>query len=102
MAPEKKETLPEGWYWLDRAQGKLLTEELAREISVDHALRGKPLVALAKLDGEDDVLYQVKGDREQLYAVHLTWSVENVPDWPLATAFSGFGDFLENWKRIYE
>ncbi len=62
--------------WIDAYElpdlGESLENELKLELDQGHPLYGKELTAMAKRQGNDDVLFSY--DKEKLALVHLTWS----------------------------
>lgn len=63
-----------------------LGEELRRELPVGHPLEGRELVALARSERRDDVLFH---DGEDYLVVHLTWSSRNCLPFPAFRVVEG-------------
>lgn len=63
-----------------------LGEELRRELPAGHPLGGRELVALARSERRDDVLFH---DGQDYVLVHLTWSTHNILPFPLFQAVEG-------------
>lgn len=61
-----------------------LLQVLHSELGPLHVLYGKNLVAIARRDDNDDVLFEVKDGEFRYAIVHLTWSgrQEPNPKWP--------------------
>lgn len=60
-------------------RGRVLTEELARELHKRHPLARRSWTVIAEAAAQDDVL-AVAGDEAVL--VQLTWKPETLPSWP--------------------
>ena len=80
------------WRRLTHQEAKGLENELKRELSRGHVLRGKSVRALAS--HPDDVLFEVLGSPTRYAEVHLTWNRETRPEWP----FTVFYSTLEEWR----
>lgn len=71
-----------------------LGEELLRELPVEHPLEDRELIALAKSERCDDVLFH---DGQGFILVHLTWSTHNSLPFPLFRVIEGdVADFLRS------
>ncbi len=70
-----------------------LGEELRRELPTGHPLGGRELVALARSERRDDVLFH---DGQDYILVHLTWCAQNDLPFPL---FEVVEDDLEQFLR---
>lgn len=71
-----------------------LGEELQRELPVGHPLEGWELVALARSERRDDVLFH---DGQDYILVHLTWSAHNILPFPMFQVVEGdIAWFLRN------
>ncbi len=79
-----------------------MEKELKREVSKGHLLKGQKSIALARMDGRDDFLFNTPHMSDSIHVVHLTWSKESDPAWPMGTGFIDKGDFINNWKRVYD
>jgi hypothetical protein len=77
------------------AQG--LVAELEREVGPGHPLAGVRVVAVARRDDRDDVLFLLPEAGERLARVHLTWSGrrETDPRWPHTLFYEGWDDWTE-------
>lgn len=53
-----------------------MLKELHKETAPDHALRRNPLVAVARRDDCDDVLFQARSGPFAYAIVHLSWTEE--------------------------
>ncbi|WP_354697204.1 hypothetical protein [Paraconexibacter sp. AEG42_29] len=71
-----------------------LDDELRRELKRGHELFDRDLLAIAKRDANDDVLFADPASPE-VFVVHLTWSGHGTPPWPKTTAYATFGHFLQ-------
>jgi hypothetical protein len=89
--------LPESWIPLGREEASRLEAELRRELPAAHRLRGLDLVAVARRRLHDDVLFRPAAGGDHLFCVHLTWSVETDPTWPMTVAYRDLDHFLERW-----
>ena len=71
-----------------------LGKELRRELPVGHPLEDRELVALAKSERRDDVLFH---DGQDYILVHLTWSAHNILPFPMFQVVEGdIARFLRN------
>jgi len=71
-----------------------LSEELRREVPAGHPLEGRELVALARSERRDDVLFH---DGQDYTLVHLTWSAHNILPFPMFQVVeSEIAKFLQN------
>ena len=71
-----------------------LGEELRRELPVGHPLEDRELVALARSERRDDVLFH---DGQDYILVHLTWSTHNILPFPMFQVVEGdVARFLRN------
>src|SRR5262245_60432115 len=91
--------LPEGWVVVDSVMAGKLEAELKRELPAGHRLAGHQLRAIARRADRDDVLFEPVGVGASVYWVHLTWSVENNPEWPWTEVYDGIDDFCDRWPR---
>jgi hypothetical protein len=93
----KENELLGNWVLLDKPESKYFTKELTSELSRKHVLYKKQYNAIARYEGRDDVLFQVKNSEHPLYVVHLTFGGrEKNSTWPRATAFESKSDFTKN------
>ena len=68
--------------------------ELRRELGPGNPLFGRPVAAVGKRDGSDDVLFRLLDGTGRVAVVHLTSGKRpESPPWPGCTIFSG----LEAW-----
>lgn len=93
--------LPADW-WIDKAENMaFFGQQLQDEAHVDHALKGRTMVALARADGRDDVLYTDADETPQrFYCVHLTWPKTNAPGYPVYMDFDSFAEFKSWWESL--
>jgi hypothetical protein len=70
-------------------------KELQRELSPEHSLFGKPVVAVARRIDRDDVLFRFGESPERYAVVHLTWTgkQEGSRQWPRTEIFDSLGQF---------
>jgi hypothetical protein len=59
--------------------------ELHREMCPQHCLYGRKVIALGRRKDLDDFLFRVLDGPQPYAIVHLTWSVESKPDFPLTS-----------------
>lgn len=87
---------PLGWRTVmeDQVQA-LIDAELARELAVGHVLKSRAATVLGRFEQSDDMLFQLEGG--SVAEVHLTWSVENRPEWPWTTVHSSFQAWATAW-----
>jgi hypothetical protein len=93
--------LPPDW-WIDTPEAMaFLAQQLQDEAHAGHPLKGRAMVALARADGRDDVLYtDADASPARFYCVHLTWSKTNQPGYPGYTDFDSFADFKNWWEGL--
>ncbi len=95
--------LPERWLLLTDEESIRFSAELKREVCNMHPLFAKECIAIARIEKQDDFLFKVVDDlKHTFYIVHLTWQQEYTADFPWATAFRSFDDFVLNWQCIYD
>ena len=74
------------WQALEKAfaYGPTFEAELQKELSPNHPLYGRSVIAVAKHLGCDDVLFHVQGGRQPYAVVHLTYGggAETLPEYP--------------------
>lgn len=73
-----------------------LNAELRRELSPGHVLYGQNFQVLGRLRRSDDFLFQIKDGR--VAQVHLTWTEESYPDWPVTKIYPSFFTWSEAWR----
>ena len=88
------------WHATGLGQAEKLAEELNREVSSSHVLAGCRVVAVAKRQDCDDVLFRIEGRSQRYAVVHLTYrgKRETSPEWPGTILFDSLDEFLE--KRM--
>jgi hypothetical protein len=75
--------LPDPWSRVSADARTALEAELRAEVSQEHPLFGKPVIAVARREGCDDVLFSVEEDPARFVLVHLTWrQAPEPPPWP--------------------
>jgi hypothetical protein len=75
-------------------------DELARELSPGHPLKGLSLTAIGQHGGTADFLFQVNDGTGRVALVHLTWSGKpEAPPWPQSMLFANFAEWAENGMR---
>jgi len=62
-------------------------DELQRELPIGHQLFGVPVVAIARRNDRDDVLFSRLDGSSQVALVHMTWAVESSPIYPHTELF---------------
>jgi hypothetical protein len=91
--------LPDGWVAVEGAEAERLELELRRELPRMHQLSGLILVALARRLDADDVLFGfLASDQDEVFCVHLTWSIESHPQWPSTEVYDSIEAFAERWS----
>lgn len=88
--------------WQPVAADNGLVEELQREISTEHPLFGRIVVAIGQRCDTDDVLFRIEGHATQFAVVHLTWSVESDPEFPWTQFYTSMPDFGARMRRDHE
>jgi len=79
------------WYMIPFAQADgAFVAELNKEIGQDHFLYGKKILAVAKCESNDDVLYVLRNGtgRDIYYLFHLTYSAHNADGFPQYEEFA--------------
>ena len=99
---ETEKSLPKRWIALSQEERSKFSDELKNEISEHHPTAGIELIAVARLEGRDDFLFQNLGADDDWFVVHLTWRKEASFDFPWTTHFASFSDFRANWKKIWD
>lgn len=99
---EIEKSLPTRWVALSKEERSRFSGELKIEISEQHPTAGIELMAVARLEGRDDFLFQNLNTDDDWFVVHLTWRNEASSDFPWTTHFASFSDFRANWKRIWD
>ena len=69
-----------GWDMVAGDDAMVLERELRREFSPAHVRRDRVVVAVARRDDCDEVVFRL--DDGRLCVVHLTWSVATNPRFP--------------------
>ena len=97
------------WYMIPFTQADgAFAAELKKEIGQDHFLYGKKILAVAKCESNDDVLYVLRNriGRNIYYLVHLTYSAQNADGFPRYEEFADIFAvkefieiFCENWQN---
>jgi hypothetical protein len=89
----RPEDLSETWHvvW-GTAEGERLRTELDRELAVRHVLHGKRADAVAVRQNFKESIWWLP-DEAAWAVVHLTWSTETDPSWPMAV-------LVENWTEV--
>jgi hypothetical protein len=71
-----------------------LADELRRELPAGHILAGLPVIARARRQDRDDVLFEILDGSGRLAQVHLTYQAESDPRWPTTVVFPTEADWL--------
>ena len=100
MTSEILEYLKEPWEYSQSPQNELLEKELKREVSSEHALFPHEVVAVARRNDMDDVLFWIS--KLNCYAiVHLTWNVEDSPYFPKTSMFYSSDELLKYLETTF-
>jgi hypothetical protein len=95
--------LPEMWRYLSESESVQILRELQRELCSSHELFNVEARALARHENLDDFLFELQSKTDSHVVVHLTWNLEQKPQWPHATWFTNLEDFKCNANcRLYE
>lgn len=78
--------------WIPVEDGKLLLQELNREMPRGHKLKGLELVVFAQADYHDDIAVLLPDG--QVAEIHLTWNKESDPTWPWVSGPMTFDEWL--------
>lgn len=81
------------WHPIDAADVRAaLEQQLQREISPLHVLRGESVMLIARRADTDDALFQLADKR--VAEVHMTWRKDTEPDprWPVTAIFASLED----------
>jgi hypothetical protein len=77
------EPLPSPWVLVTGDGRAALESELLAEVSQGHPLYGNQLIAFARCEGCDEVVFSVEADPARFVSVHLTWRrTPEQPPWP--------------------
>ena len=89
------------WRACAELEATKLREELRRETSPEHPLFERVLVAVARREDNDDVLFQAQTAEFAYAVVHLTWSAnpELSSDWPWWTPIPNDNALIELMER---
>ena len=91
MRPDNTIELPEPWHWTDLD----LTDQLKKEIRIDHILYNKSVKTIARRQDNDDVLFELADNK--FAVVHLTWqqSTSTHKDFPSTIIYN-------NWQEVFD
>lgn len=92
----EEEYIVENWYKIE-TNGNL-EKELKREVSKGHPLYKKNVIAIARKEDCDDVLFVVKDNIEKVAKVHLTWTNKNIEGFPKTKIYES----IEEWIKEEE
>ena len=77
------EPLPSPWALVTAQERPALESELLAEVSRGHPLFGARVIAIARCEGCDEVVFSVEADPARFVSVHLTWrGGPEPPPWP--------------------
>lgn len=93
--------LKEPWVSVRGQIALSLSNELKQELSEHHPLSGKALLAVARSEANDDVLY-LDEQSGQYWLVHLTWTKETSDQYPLIKMFSSLEDFAVYCEATFQ
>ncbi len=79
--------------WYESSDASLVAE-LEREVCVGHPLWRLSVRLLARRQDCDDVLFEVEDRSGRVAVVHLTFSVEKDPRWPITEIFQSLEEFV--------
>ncbi len=93
----------EPWYYIGsdyKNEVEIVEKELYKELCSEHQLFGHKMIAVARREGQDDVLFCFNEDKSRLAEVHLTWKggIESSPTWPRTKIYTSFKEWSE--KRM--
>jgi hypothetical protein len=75
--------LPSPWVLVTAEKRLGLESELQAEVSQDHPLFGARVIAIARCEGCDEVIFSVETGPARYVSVHLTWrGAAEPPPWP--------------------
>lgn len=75
--------LPPQWTWVPVDERAPLETELQAEVAEGHPLFGEHVIAIARCEGCDEVIFSVETDPVRFVSVHLTWGgAPERPPWP--------------------
>lgn len=76
-----------------------LVEELNREMTVGHKLFGESLSAVSVyVLTHKDFLFTTETPNKPIACVHLTWSVETDPKWPMTNIYNSLDEWVSQMK----
>ena len=77
-------------------------DEVRDELKVGHRLFGLPIVAIGRLVGGDDVLFQINDGSGRVAQVHVSWAGEEErPPWPSTSIFSSLAEWACSVEAEY-
>ncbi|HTN04160.1 MAG TPA: hypothetical protein VL132_19875 [Planctomycetaceae bacterium] len=76
--------------------------ELQRELVPGHVLFGAPVMAVARRQDCDDVLFAIRDGTERMAEVHLTWHRETDPRWPRTVLFPSMEAWMESMRSDHD
>jgi hypothetical protein len=82
-----KEFMDEPWWLINNKMSESLNEELKRELSLNHILFRKKVVAVARREDNDDVVFWMS-DIKRYAVVHLTYLKETSSEFPRTKLFT--------------
>jgi len=77
----------------DDAQRRHFETELQSELAEGHVLFGRQVTMLAQRVDRDDVLFEIDGG-PRVAVVHLTYSAETSPRYPMTKLYESLGEFM--------
>lgn len=88
---------PLGWRTVMTHQARhLIDAELVRELASGHVLAARTATVLGRFERSDDMLFELEDG--SLAEVHLTWAVEDRPDWPRTRLYPSFQTWAAAWR----
>lgn len=81
--------LPAQWTQVAVESRAVLEAELRTEVAEGHPLFGARVIAIARCEGCDEVVFSVETDPARFVSAHLTWrGAQEQPPWPLTQDLS--------------
>jgi hypothetical protein len=90
---------PDEWIPLPEDEGKVLEQELRRELPAGHVLQMLRTRAIARRRRIDDVVFATSDSQHPVAVVHLTWKggVEFDSSFPWTALYSSLQQALSEW-----
>lgn len=82
--------------WIEIERSQSFDEQLFRELPPGHILLGIAVRAIARVDGDDDVLYELLDGTNRVAVVHLTFAQNIDSNWPWTELYSSYSSWASD------